>query len=104
MKQVLGRKTDHKDAQWIARLLRWGLLKPSLIPPRPIRDLRDLCRYRKKLTEQVSAEENRIQKMLEDLDQGIYINIGMKVKNPLFLQKKEVTYLDERISYPGRNT
>jgi len=66
MKQVPGRKTDLKDAQWIARLLRWGLLKPSLIPPKPIRELRDLCRYRKKLTEQASAEKNRIQKVLED--------------------------------------
>jgi len=66
MKQVPGRKTDLKDAQWIARLLRWGLLKPSLIPPRHIRELRDLCRYRKKLTEQASAEKNRIQKVLED--------------------------------------
>jgi len=66
MKQVPGRKTDLKDAQWIARLLRWGLLKPSLIPPRHIRDLRELCRYRKKLTEQASAEKNRIQKVLED--------------------------------------
>lgn len=52
--------------QWIARLLRWGLLKPSLIPPRPIRELRELRRYRKKLTEQASAEKNRIQKVLED--------------------------------------
>jgi len=66
MKQVPGRKTDLKDAQWIARLLRWGLLKPSLIPPKPIRELRDLCRYRKKLTEQTSAERNRVQKVLED--------------------------------------
>jgi len=66
MKQIPGRKTDLKDAQWIARLLRWGLLKPSLIPPKPIRELRDLCRYRKKLTEQESAEKNRIQKVLED--------------------------------------
>jgi transposase len=66
MKQVPGRKTDLKDAQWIARLLRWGLLKPSLIPPRYIRDLRDLCRYRRKLTQQASAEKNRIQKVLED--------------------------------------
>ena len=66
MKQVPGRKTDLKDAQWIARLLRWGLLKPSLIPPTPIRDLRDLCRYRRKLIEQTSAEKNRVQKTLED--------------------------------------
>jgi transposase len=66
MKQVPGRKTDLKDAQWIARLLRWGLLKPSLIPPTPIRELRDLCRYRRKLIEQASAEKNRVQKMLVD--------------------------------------
>jgi transposase len=66
MKQVPGRKTDLKDAQWIARLLRWGLLKPSLIPPTPIRELRDLCRYRRKLIEQTSAEKNRVQKVLED--------------------------------------
>jgi transposase len=66
MKQVPGRKTDLKDAQWIARLLRWGLLKPSLIPPKPIRELRDLCRYRKKLIEHASTEKNRVQKVLED--------------------------------------
>lgn len=66
MSQVPGRKTDLKDAQWIARLLRWGLLKPSLIPPKPIRELRELCRYRKKLTEHAAAEKNRIQKVLED--------------------------------------
>ena len=66
MKQLPGRKTDINDAQWIARLLRWGLLKPSLIPPRPIRELRDLCRYRKKLTQEAAAEKNRVHKVLED--------------------------------------
>jgi transposase len=66
MSQVPGRKTDLKDAQWIARLLRWGLLKPSLIPSKPVRELRELCRYRKKLTEHAAAEKNRIQKVLED--------------------------------------
>lgn len=66
MKQLPGRKTDLTDAQWIARLLRWGLLKPSLIPPRPIRDLRDLCRYRKKLMQEATAEKNRVHKVLED--------------------------------------
>jgi len=66
MKQLPGRKTDINDAQWIARLLRWGLLKPSLIPPRPIRELRDLCRYRKKLTQEAGAEKNRVHKVLED--------------------------------------
>jgi transposase len=66
MKQLPGRKTDINDAQWIARLLRWGLLKPSLIPPKPIRELREMCRYRKKLTREVAAEKNRVHKTLED--------------------------------------
>lgn len=66
MKQIPGKKTDIKDAEWIARLLRWGLLKPSLIPSRQIQELRDLCRYRKRLTEEASAEKNRVHKVLED--------------------------------------
>jgi hypothetical protein len=66
MKQLPGRKTDINDAQWIARLLRWGLLKPSLIPTKPIRELREMCRYRKKLTQEVAAEKNRVHKTLED--------------------------------------
>ena len=66
MKQLPGRKTDINDAQWIARLLRWGLLKPSLIPPKPIRELREMCRYRKKLIQEVVAEKNRVHKTLED--------------------------------------
>ncbi|MBN2073909.1 MAG: IS110 family transposase, partial [Dehalococcoidales bacterium] len=66
MKQLPGRKTDINDSQWIARLLRWGLLKPSLIPSKPIREIREMCRYRKKLTQEVAAEKNRIHKTLED--------------------------------------
>ena len=66
MKQLPGRKTDINDAQWIARLLRWGLLKPSLIPPKPIRELREMCRYRKKMTREAGAEKNRVHKTLED--------------------------------------
>jgi transposase len=66
MKQLPGRKTDINDAQWIARLLRWGLLKPSLIPPKPIRELREMSRYRKKLVQEVGAEKNRVHKTLED--------------------------------------
>jgi transposase len=66
MKQLPGRKTDINDSQWIARLLRWGLLKPSLIPPKPIRELREMCRYRKKMTQGITAEKNRVHKTLED--------------------------------------
>ncbi len=52
MKAVPGRKTDVKDAEWIADLLRHGLLKASFIPPKPTRDLRDLVRYRKTLVQE----------------------------------------------------
>lgn len=62
---VPGRKTDVEDAHWLAELLRVGLLKPSFIPPRAQRDLRDLTRYRTKLVQERSREVNRVQKLLE---------------------------------------
>jgi transposase len=65
MKAVPGRKTDVKDSEWLADLLRHGLLKASFIPPKPIRDLRDLTRYRKTLVQERSQEVNRLQKLLE---------------------------------------
>jgi transposase len=66
IKAVPGRKTDVKDAEWIADLLRHGLLKASFIPSGPQRELRDLTRYRVKLTEEKAREVNRLQKTLED--------------------------------------
>ncbi len=65
IKMVPGRKTDVKDCEWIAELLELGLLKSSFIPPEPIRDLRDVTRYRKTLIQQRAAEANRVQKLLE---------------------------------------
>ena len=65
VRNVPGRKTDVKDCEWIAELLSHGLLKGSFIPPRPIRDLRDLTRYRKSLTDERIREVNRLQKFLE---------------------------------------
>jgi len=65
MKAVPGHKTDVKDAEWIADLLSHGLLKASFIPPQDIRDLRDLTRYRKSLTDERVREANRLQKLLE---------------------------------------
>ena len=65
MKALPGRKTDVKDSEWIADLLRHGLLKASFIPPQPIRDLRDLTRYRKTLRQERAQEVNRLQKVLE---------------------------------------
>jgi len=65
IKQVPGRKTDVRDCEWIADLLRHGLLRPSFVPPRPQRELRELTRYRTSLTEEKAAETNRLQKTLE---------------------------------------
>jgi len=66
IKQVPGRKTDVRDAAWLAGLLRHGLLQPSFIPDRPQRELRDLTRYRMSLINERSTEANRLQKVLED--------------------------------------
>jgi transposase len=55
IKQVPGRKTDVKDCQWIAQLLQCGLLRSSFVPPRPIRELRDLTRHRATLVQDVNA-------------------------------------------------
>ena len=65
IKNLPGRKTDVKDCEWIADLLSHGLLRGSFIPPEPIRDLRDLTRYRKSLTDERVRQVQRLQKFLE---------------------------------------
>ena len=72
IKAVPGRKTDVKDAEWIADLLRHGLLRPSFIPERSQRELRELVRYRRSLVQERSREANRVQKVLE----GANIKLG----------------------------
>ena len=66
VKQVPGRKTDVKDSQWLARLARYGLLKGSFIPPKDLRELRIIARYRTKLTGMLASEKNRLHKTLDD--------------------------------------
>jgi transposase len=66
VKQVPGRKTDVSDAAWLARLLEAGLLRASLVPPKPIRDLRDLTRYRKAQIRDRQREANRLHKVMQD--------------------------------------
>jgi len=66
IKAVPGRKTDVKDAEWIAQLLQHGLLRASFIPPQSQRDLRDLTRYRTTLVRERARIVNRLQKALED--------------------------------------
>jgi transposase len=66
VKILPGRKTDVCDAAWLAELLEHGLLRGSFVPPAPIRELRDLTRYRKRLIQAHSSEGQCIQKTLED--------------------------------------
>jgi len=65
IKNVPGRKTDVKDCEWISDLARHGLIAKSFVPPRPIGDLRDLTRCRRKLAQAQAAECNRLIKLLE---------------------------------------
>ena len=79
IKAVPGRKTDVKDCEWIADLLRHGLLKASFVPDRPRRELRELTRYRTTLVQERSAEVNRLQKTLE----GANIKLSAVASNVL---------------------
>ena len=65
IRNVPGRKTDVKDAEWIADLVRHGLIAKSFVPPAPQRELRELLRYRRKLVESQAAERNRLLRLLE---------------------------------------
>lgn len=77
IKNVPGRKTDVKDAEWIAQLLQCGLLKASYIPNRDQRELREIARYRKSLVEERAREINRLEKTL----QGANIKLSSVVTN-----------------------
>jgi transposase len=66
LKNVPGRKTDVKDAAWICQLVEHGLVRPSFVPPKEIRELRDLTRYRKTQIEERSKEVQRLEKVLQD--------------------------------------
>jgi transposase len=79
LKHVPGRKTDVKDAEWIAQLLQYGLLSPSFIPPPEIRNLRDLTRQRTQIIRDHVAVANRIQKVLEDAN----IKLASVASDPL---------------------
>jgi len=90
VKNVPGHKTDKKDSRWLSKLLLSGLLKGSFIPPRDIRELRDLVRYRKKVVGQIASEKNRIIKILEDANiklssvlSNVDGSVGTKVINDL---------------------
>lgn len=77
MKNVPGKKTDIKDSEWIGDLLRHGLLNPSFIPPRPMREMRELVLHRRKYGQMMASEQNRYLKTLE----GANIKLGECVSN-----------------------
>jgi transposase len=66
LRNVPGRKTDVKDAEWICQLVEHGLVRPSFVPPPPIRELRNLTRYRKTVIQDRTREAQRLEKLLED--------------------------------------
>ena len=91
VKNVPGHKTDKGDSQWLAKLLLSGLLKGSFIPERPIRELRDLTRYKTSLIQIVSSERNRFMKILEDANiklssvlSDVFGATGTKIMNHVF--------------------
>ena len=66
VKNVPGRKTDVLDSEWLCKLLRSGLVRGSFIPPKEVRELRDLTRYKRKLIQTITSEKQRVEKILED--------------------------------------
>jgi transposase len=124
VKNVPGHKTDKKDSRWLSKLLLSGLLKGSFIPPRDIRELRDLVRYRKKVVGQIASEKNRIIKILEDANiklSSVLSNVdgavGTKIINDLingetsaehlirhYHGKQKVSRTDFRKALEGRVT
>ena len=85
-KAVPGRKTDVKDAEWISKLLRHGLLKASYIPDRNQRELRELVRYRRSIIEERARQHNRIQKVLE----GANIKLGSVVSDVMGVSARDM--------------
>src|SRR6476661_444162 len=86
IKAVPGRKTDVRDCEWIADLLRHGLLRPSFVPDREQRELRDLTRYRLALVRERSSETNRLAKTLE----GANIKLGSVATDILGKSGREI--------------
>lgn len=100
VKNVPGHKTDKKDSRWLSKLLLAGLLKGSFIPPRDIRELRDLVRYKRKVVDQTASEKNRIIKILEDANiklSSVLTNVdgatGTKIINDLIAGNTDVDSL-----------
>ena len=102
VKALRGKKTDPNDSRWMASLLRHGLVQGSFIPPRDIRELRDLTRRRRTLVGDGAAEKNRVQKILEDANvklgnvlSDIFGSSGQKMLEALLENQQSATAIAE---------
>jgi transposase len=102
IKNVPGRKTDVKDAQWIADLVRHGLIRKSFVPPKELREARDLLRYRRSLVEARTNERNRVLKLLETANiklasvaSDVFGVSGLRMLNALLDGKKTIEEMSD---------
>lgn len=102
IKRMPGRKTDVSDCAWLAQLLENGMLKPSIVPPREIRELRDLVRYRSSLKHDHTRIANRLYKVLQDADlklSSVMTDIlgvsGRRILNELAKEQRDPAALAE---------
>lgn len=99
---VPGRKTDESDAEWLAKLLRYGLVKPSFVPERQFRELRQLTRYRRAVVQTQASEQNRVEKHLQiagvklsSVASHVFGVSGTKMLNSIAEAKTDPTHLAE---------
>jgi transposase len=97
VKALRGKKTDRKDCRWLAGLLRHGLVQASFIPPRDIRELRDLTRRRRKLLENGTEERNRVAKVLEDAN----VKIGNVLADVFGMSGQAMRQIELACTVPG---
>lgn len=97
VKNLRGHKTDRSDSRWLAHLLRHGMIRPSFIPPREVRELRDLTRRRKQLIHNAVDERNRVQRVLQEANvqlgavlSDLFGESGLDMLDALVNQEAEV--------------
>ena len=110
VKNVPGRKTDMADAEWLADVVAHGMVRPSLVPPPPIRALRDLTRFRKTIVDMRTEEKQRLEKVLQDagiklssVASKILTQSGRKMIEALIAGERDTTVLAEMSMRKMRN-
>ena len=104
IRNVPGRKTDVKDSEWLADLARHGLIRKSFVPPKPMRELRDLLRYRRKLVESGASERNRLLALLETANiklANVASRAGYHASSPFSTPAQPIT-AREKLAWPAK--